>query len=187
MAAHVYLITKSMVDQHFYNADGEMMFVPQQGNLRLVTEFGRIDAEPGEIVVIPRGVKFRAELTNWPGARLRLRKLRRVPSRCRSAGRSAPTAWPIRATSLTPIAAYEDKDTPTELFVKWGGALFQDHAAAFADRRGGVARQLRAPINTTLRILLAGRRHRLRPSRSLDLHGARPRRRKPQAPPTSTL
>ena len=27
MAAHVYLITKSMVDQHFYNADGEMMFV----------------------------------------------------------------------------------------------------------------------------------------------------------------
>jgi len=37
MAAHVYLITKSMVDQHFYNADGEMMFVPQQGNLRLVT------------------------------------------------------------------------------------------------------------------------------------------------------
>ena len=40
MAAHIYLITKSMVDQHFYNADGEMMFVAQQGNLRFVTEFG---------------------------------------------------------------------------------------------------------------------------------------------------
>ena len=66
MAAHVYLITKSMVDQHFYNADGEMMFVPQQGNLRFVTEFGRIDAEPGEIVVIPRGVKFRVELSGGP-------------------------------------------------------------------------------------------------------------------------
>ena len=39
MAAHVFLITKSMVDQHFYNADGEMMFVAQQGNLRFVTEF----------------------------------------------------------------------------------------------------------------------------------------------------
>ena len=59
MAAHVYLITKSMVDQSFYNSDGEMMFVLQQGGLRLVTEFGRIDAEPGEIVVIPRGVKLR--------------------------------------------------------------------------------------------------------------------------------
>ena len=66
MAAHVYLITKSMVDQHFYNADGEMMFVPQQGNLRFITEFGRIDAEPGEIAVIPRGVKFRVEIPSGP-------------------------------------------------------------------------------------------------------------------------
>ena len=41
MAAHLYLITKSMVDQNFYNADGEMMFVPQQGSLRVVTEFRR--------------------------------------------------------------------------------------------------------------------------------------------------
>jgi len=62
MAAHVLLITKSMVDQHFYNADGEMMFVAQQGNLRFITEFGRIDIEPGEIAVIPRGVKFRVEI-----------------------------------------------------------------------------------------------------------------------------
>src|SRR5258707_15533010 len=66
MAAHIFLITKSMVDQHFYNADGEMLFVPQQGNLRFVTEFGGIDAEPGEIVVIPRGVKFRVEIPNGP-------------------------------------------------------------------------------------------------------------------------
>src|SRR5258708_39074697 len=66
MAAHVYLITKSMVDQHFYNADGEMMFVAQQGNLRFVTEFGRIDIEPGEIAVIPRGVKLRDEITAVP-------------------------------------------------------------------------------------------------------------------------
>jgi homogentisate 1,2-dioxygenase len=77
MAAHIFLITKSMVDQHFYNADGEMLFVPQQGNLRFVTEFGRIDAEPGEIVVIPRGVKFRVEIPVRSRARLYLRKLRR--------------------------------------------------------------------------------------------------------------
>src|SRR4051812_45184371 len=63
MATPVYVITKSMVDQHFYNADGELMFVLQQGRLLFVTEFGRIDAEPGDIVVIPRGVKFRVELT----------------------------------------------------------------------------------------------------------------------------
>src|SRR6202163_656947 len=66
MAAHVFLITRSMVDQHFYNADGEMMFVPQQGSLRFVTEFGRIDGEPGEITVIPRGGKFGLEITAGP-------------------------------------------------------------------------------------------------------------------------
>ena len=123
MAAHVFLITKSMVDQHFYNADGEMLFVPQQGNLRFVTEFGRIDVEPGEIVVIPRGVKFRVELTAGP-ARGYL---------CENYGGAftLPERGPIGANCLanardflTPVAAYEDKDTPTELFVKWGGSLF---------------------------------------------------------------
>ncbi|MHC2949144.1 homogentisate 1,2-dioxygenase [Bradyrhizobium diazoefficiens] len=124
MAAHVYLITKSMVDQHFYNADGELMFVLQQGNLRLVTEFGRIDAEPGEIVVIPRGVKFRVEIPNGP-ARGYL---------CENYGGAftLPERGPIGANCLanardflTPVANYEDKDTPTELFVKWGGSLFK--------------------------------------------------------------
>ncbi len=124
MAAHVYLITKSMVDQHFYNADGEMMFVAQQGNLRLVTEFGRIDIEPGEIAVIPRGVKFRVEIPSGP-ARGYL---------CENYGGAftLPERGPIGANCLansrdflTPVAAYEDKDTPTELYVKWGGALFK--------------------------------------------------------------
>src|SRR5947208_2270519 len=123
MAAHVYLITKSMVDQHFYNADAEMMFVLQQGSLRFVTEFGRIDAEPGEIVVIPRGAKFRVEIPAGP-ARGYL---------CENYGGALtlPERGPIGANCLansrdflTPVAAYEDKDTPTELFVKWSGQLF---------------------------------------------------------------
>ena len=62
MGAHLYLITRSMQDEYFYNADAEMLFVPQQGELRLWTEFGIIDVEPGEIAVIPRGVKIRVEL-----------------------------------------------------------------------------------------------------------------------------
>src|SRR6201747_1583419 len=62
MASHLYLITRSMTDEYLYNADGEMLFVPQQGSIRFWTEFGVIDTEPGEIAVIPRGVKFRVEL-----------------------------------------------------------------------------------------------------------------------------
>jgi homogentisate 1,2-dioxygenase len=124
MAAHVYLITRSMIDQHFYNADGEMMFVLQKGDLRFVTEFGRIDAQPGEIVVVPRGVKFRVEIFSSP-ARGYL---------CENYGGAftLPERGPIGANCLansrdflTPIAAYEDKETPTELFVKWGGSLYK--------------------------------------------------------------
>src|SRR6186997_1479720 len=123
MAAHVYLITKSMADQHFYSADGEMMFVAQQGNLRFVTEFGRIDIEPGEIAVIPRGVKFRVELTGGP-ARGYL---------CENYGGAftLPERGPIGANCLanprdflTPVAAYEDKTAPSKLTVKWGGTLW---------------------------------------------------------------
>ncbi|QQO15170.1 homogentisate 1,2-dioxygenase [Bradyrhizobium diazoefficiens] len=124
MAAHIYLITKSMVDQHFYNADGELLFVLQQGGLRLVTEFGRIDAGPGEIVVIPRGVKFRVEIPDG-SARGYL---------CENYGGAftLPERGPIGANCLanardflTPVANYEDKDAPTELYVKWGGSLFK--------------------------------------------------------------
>jgi homogentisate 1,2-dioxygenase len=123
MAAHVYLITRSMVDQCFYNADGEFLFVPQQGDLRLVTEFGIIDIEPGEIAVIPRGVKFRVEVPKGP-ARGYL---------CENYGGAftLPERGPIGANCLansrdflTPVASYEDKDTPTELFVKWGSSLW---------------------------------------------------------------
>ena len=62
MAAHIALVTASMTDESFWNADAEMMVVPQSSAMRFRTEFGVIDATPGEIVVIPRGVKFRVEV-----------------------------------------------------------------------------------------------------------------------------
>ena len=59
---HLYAANRSMTDRFFYDADGELLIVPQQGRLRFATELGRIDVEPQEIVVIPRGVRFRVEL-----------------------------------------------------------------------------------------------------------------------------
>ena len=129
MASHLYLITASMVDEYFYNADGELLFVPEQGNVRFWTEFGVIDVEPGEIAVIPRGVKFRVELLGGP-ARGYL---------CENYGGAftLPERGPIGANCLanprdflTPVAAYEDRDgTPARLTVKWGGALWRTELA----------------------------------------------------------
>src|SRR5205085_91928 len=56
----------SMQGRYFYNADGELLIVPQQGKLRLATELGTLEAAPGEIGLIPRGIKFRAELPDGP-------------------------------------------------------------------------------------------------------------------------
>jgi homogentisate 1,2-dioxygenase len=124
MGAHVYLVTRSMQDEYFYNADGEMLFVQQHGRLRLWTEFGRIDIEPGECAVIPRGVKIRVELPDGP-ARGYL---------CENYGGAftLPERGPIGANCLanprdflTPVAAYEDTTAAAQLYVKWGGTLWR--------------------------------------------------------------
>jgi homogentisate 1,2-dioxygenase len=124
MAAHIYLITRSMKHEYFYNADGEMLFVPQEGRLRIATEFGIIDIEPCEIAVIPRGVKIRVELLD-AAARGHL---------CENYGGALtlPGRGPIGANCmanqrdfLTPVAAYEDKDGPCTMTVKWGGDFWR--------------------------------------------------------------
>ncbi len=59
---HLYAANRSMTRRVFYDADGELLIVPQHGRQRFVTELGVIDAQPNEIVVIPRGMRFRVEL-----------------------------------------------------------------------------------------------------------------------------
>ena len=123
MASHVYAVTRSMQDEYFYNGDAEMLVVLQQGALRFWTEFGIIDATPGEIVVVPRGVKLRVELPGEP-ARGYL---------CENYGGAftLPERGPIGANCLanardflTPVAAYEERDEESRLFVKWGGEMW---------------------------------------------------------------
>lgn len=124
MAAHVYHANRSMQNEYFYNADGELLIVPQQGALRLCTEFGIIDLEPAEIAVVPRGIKFSVHLPNGPASGYI----------CENYGGkfTLPERGPIGANCLanardflTPIAAYEDRDEMCQLKVKWGGSLWQ--------------------------------------------------------------
>ncbi len=124
MGSHIYVATRSMVDEYFYDADGELLFVPQQGRLRLCTEFGIIDVAPGEIAVVPRGVKLRAELPDGPA--------RGYVCENYGGSFSLPERGPIGANCLanprdflTPVAAYEDRDAPSRMVVKWGGVLWE--------------------------------------------------------------
>src|ERR1700758_2224023 len=111
MAVHIYAANKSMTDRVFYNADGEMLIVPQQGRARFVTELGVIEAACGEIVIIPRGLRFRVELPDGPsrgyicetyGAMFRLPEL----------GPLGANGLANTRDFLAPVAAYEDNKTP---------------------------------------------------------------------------
>ncbi len=123
MAAHYLFVTRSMRDEYFMNADGELLIVVQQNALRLCTEFGVIEVSPGEICVIPRGVIFRAELIDGP--------VRGYVCENYGAAFTLPDRGPIGANCLanprdflTPVAAYEDREAPSTLIAKWGGELF---------------------------------------------------------------
>ena len=122
-AIHLYAATASMADRCFFNADGELLIVPQMGALRLATEFGTIDVAPGEIAVIPRGVRFRVELPDGDargyvcenyGSAFRLPDLGPIGSN----GLANPRDF------MTPAAAFEDIARPTELIQKYGGRLW---------------------------------------------------------------
>ncbi|MBY0545619.1 MAG: homogentisate 1,2-dioxygenase [Gammaproteobacteria bacterium] len=60
--AMLYTINQSMTTRFFYNADGELLIVPQEGELHIRTELGLLDVAPGEIALIPRGIKFQVQL-----------------------------------------------------------------------------------------------------------------------------
>lgn len=123
MGVHLFGATLPMERRAFFDADGELLIVPQQGRLCIVTEMGRIEIEPLEIALIPRGVRFRVELPDG-AARGYV---------CENYGPAfrLPELGPIGSNGLanprdfeTPSAWYEDVDAPVELIQKFEGALW---------------------------------------------------------------
>ena len=122
-AVHVYRATKDMDGRVFVDADGELVIVPQQGAIELQTELGRLEVAPGSIGVVPRGVKFRVRLIDGE-ARGYVAENYGLPFRL-------PELGPIGSNGLansrdfeTPVAAFEDKDDPTEVVQKSLGHLW---------------------------------------------------------------
>jgi len=127
---HLYAANRSMESRFFYNADGEMLIVPQQGRLVLTTELGVLEVQPQEIAVIPRGVRFQVLLPDAKpgsdsdvargyvcenyGALFKLPDLGVIGSN----GLANPRDF------LTPVAAYEDREGDFDLIAKFNGRLW---------------------------------------------------------------
>ncbi|MFI0722139.1 homogentisate 1,2-dioxygenase [Streptomyces sp. NPDC021224] len=120
---HWYGANRPMSGRVFSSADGEFLIVPQQCALLLRTEFGRLRAEPGQVALIPRGVRFAVDVPDGT-ARGYV---------CENYGRpfQLPELGPIGANGLAnardflaPVAAYEDGDEETDVVNKFGGNLW---------------------------------------------------------------
>ncbi|MEU1275679.1 homogentisate 1,2-dioxygenase [Streptomyces sp. NPDC005799] len=130
VAIHQYAATTSMTERYFVNADGEMLLVPQSGTLLLHTEMGVLQVSPGEIAVVPRGIRWRVVL---PDGQARGYVLENY-----GAMLTLPELGPIGANGLAnhrdflaPVAAYEDTEASVEVVQKYGGALWSseyDHS-----------------------------------------------------------
>jgi homogentisate 1,2-dioxygenase len=129
-AVHIYRANTSMTDRFFYNADGELLIVPEKEALILRTEFGTIEVAPGEIAVIPRGIKFQVTL---PAGQARGYVLENYGEPLR-----LPDLGPIGANGLAnprdflaPRASYENLQGDFRLTAKFQGNLFDaaiDHS-----------------------------------------------------------
>ena len=122
-AVHLYRAQRSMESRVFVDADGELLIIPQEGAIELWTELGRIEAGPGDIALIPRGMKFRVKLLDGE-ARGYIAENYGLPFRL-------PDLGPIGANGLanprdfeTPAAAFEDSDETTEVIQKSLGSLW---------------------------------------------------------------
>jgi homogentisate 1,2-dioxygenase len=123
VSIHLYACNRSMQDRFFCTSDGELMIVPQSGSLRFATELGILDVAPGEICVIPRGLKFRAELLEETA--------RGYVCENHSAQFRLPELGPIGANGLAnpreflaPVAAFEDRDGEFQIINKFLGNLW---------------------------------------------------------------
>ena len=121
---HLYAANRDMQGRWFYDADGELLIVPQQGRLRIATEMGVIEVEPQQIAVIPRGIRFAVTLPDG--------KARGYVCENFGALLKLPDLGPIGSNGLanprdfeTPVAAYEQAEGNFELIAKFQGHLWR--------------------------------------------------------------
>jgi homogentisate 1,2-dioxygenase len=130
-AVHLYCANRDMDRRAFYDADGDLLLVPQEGTLTVLTELGPLEVAPGHIAVVPRGLLF-SVLLHGPLGRGYVAE---------AFGRhfQLPERGPIGANGLAdarhfraPAAFFEDRLAPDfRIVAKLGGRLHeasQDHS-----------------------------------------------------------
>ncbi|KAI0630720.1 homogentisate 1,2-dioxygenase [Trametes polyzona] len=130
LAVHIYTANHSMGNAAYCNNDGDFLILPQQGRLDIQTELGRLMVRPGELVVIPRGIKYKVGLPDGPSRGYILEIF--------GSHFELPDLGPLGSHGLantrdfeSPVASFDVDQSPwTTVTYKVGGRLFacnQDH------------------------------------------------------------
>ncbi len=127
---HIHLYSFNQVDDSRFmmNADGDFLFVPQKGELTLATEFGLMDVKPGEIAVVPRGMKFQVRTKSSVDSSVAhsgyIGENFGAPFQLPELGPIGANGLAHRRHFLTPVAAFEETEGAFELVAKFGGELW---------------------------------------------------------------
>ena len=125
---HLYSFNQPNLNRYLMNADGDFLFVPQNGEIVLATEFGVMHVMPGEIAVIPRGIKFQVSgkgvCSGYVGENFG------APFRLPELGPIGANGLAHRRHFLTPPAAYEDREGQFELLAKFSGEVWSAELGA---------------------------------------------------------
>jgi homogentisate 1,2-dioxygenase len=123
LAVHMYSCNTSMDENTaFYNSDGDLLIVPQQGELIITTELGKMSVNTKDIAIIPRGLRFRVEVKG---------ESRGYICELFKGHFSLPELGPIGSNGLAnardfevPVAWYEDRDCEFTIISKFQGKFF---------------------------------------------------------------
>ena len=118
-----YAATRDMIARAFVNADGETLIIPEHGRLAIRTELGTMGVEPLEIALIPRGVRYSVSLPDG-AARGYLVENRGAMFGLPELGPLGSNGLAAARDFLTPVAAFEDVETPYELIQQFAGRLW---------------------------------------------------------------
>ncbi len=124
MAIHLYAATAAMGNKAFTDVDGDLLVVPQEGRLHVTTELGKLEVGPGEVLIVPRGIRFTVALPDG--------RARGFVSELFDGHHQLPERGLVGANGLAderhfraPVAWYEDVEADWEIVVKQGGDLWR--------------------------------------------------------------
>lgn len=124
MSLYAYWANRSMERRLFSSIDGELLILPQSGSLRVRTEMGVLFAEPGEMVLLPRGMRFSVDPLDETCRGFVCENMG-MPFRLPERGLIGANGLANERDFLIPVAAFEVDDSKFESIAKFGGRTWR--------------------------------------------------------------